>query len=279
MSDFRTLFDGKTLNGWYKIPRQPFLVSADHPLYEKYTKRAIEDKKYFGEIHRHTGKWDVVDGAIEGRREYPGSEMGGFLVTQEEFADFELVLEAKPDWPADTGVFIRATPDVCAAYQVLLDYRKSGGLAGFFGNGVGSWHAVAFNVDGVYDESGKLIGVREEDPATTFEPITPEKPEFLTYSVDANTFFCNWKFDDWNEYRIICRGEIPVITVYVNGLKSAEVDLNRVTKNGYTPDDFKTILGGKGHIALEIHESTPGPIERWGENAACRWRNIRIREL
>lgn len=279
MNEFVSLFDGKTLNGWYRVPRQPFLVPQGHPLYEMFTRRAMEDKVYFGKVHRHTGHWEVVDGAIEGRRESPNSEMGGFLVTNGEYGDFELILEARPDWPVDTGIFIRCTPDVCAAIQVLLDYRKSGGLAGFFGNGIGNWHAVAFNVDGAYDDAGNMIGVTEENLSTTNEPITPEKIGFLTYSAEPSEFFQNWKFNDWNEYRIICRGEIPVVTVYVNGLKAAEVDMNRISKNGYTPEDFRDILGTKGHIALEIHENIPGPIERWGDNAACRWRNIRIRAL
>lgn len=284
MSEFRPLFDGETLNGWYAVPRQPQIVRPESRLYESLTGRMITDKEYFGRLHRHTGKWTVEDGAIVGRQDPPKSGLGGFLVSQEKFRDFELSVEVKPDWPADTGIFIRATPDACAAIQVLLDYRKSGGLAGFYGNGVGNFHAVAFNVDGIFDENGKLIGVKEEDPATTHEPITPDKPKQLTYSIDADTFFKNWKFDDWNEYRIVCKGEIPVVTLYVNGLKAAEMDLNLIEFSNqyrsFKPQDITTVLGTEGHIAFEIHEDFPHvPIDRWGEDTACRWRNIKIREL
>ena len=39
-------------------------------------------------------------------------------------------------------------------------------------------------------------------------------------------------------------------------------------------------LGARGHISLEVHDNDPKMGEaRWGKTAACRWRNVRIREL
>ena len=40
------------------------------------------------------------------------------------------------------------------------------------------------------------------------------------------------------------------------------------------------LLGPRRHIAFEVHDNdTRFGERRWGRDAACRWRNIRIREL
>ena len=63
-------------------------------------------------------------------------------MSEETFEDFELIYEAKPDWPADTGVYIRADETGTCGYQILLDHRKSGSIGGFYGNAIGGFHAI-----------------------------------------------------------------------------------------------------------------------------------------
>jgi hypothetical protein len=48
----------------------------------------------------------------------------------------------------------------------------------------------------------------------------------------------------------------------------------------YDPDAVLRLLGHRGHLALEVHDNDAmfGDA-RWGEGAACRWRNIRVKEL
>jgi hypothetical protein len=82
----------------------------------------------------------------------------------------------KPDWPADTGVMVRRRPDSWEGFQVLVDHRKSGSIGGFYGNGTGGFHAVPFLLDATYDNEGRPIGLIVEDPTTTLEPMTPDKP-------------------------------------------------------------------------------------------------------
>jgi hypothetical protein len=41
------------------------------------------------------------------RQDSPGSGWGGYLVSEETFGDFELIVESNPDWPADTGIYLR----------------------------------------------------------------------------------------------------------------------------------------------------------------------------
>ena len=39
-------------------------------------------------------------------------------------------------------------------------------------------------------------------------------------------------------------------------------------------------MGTRGHIAFEVHDNDLRMgEERWAPNAACRWRNIRLRPL
>ena len=81
--------------------------------------------------------------AIEGRQDPARPGYGGYLVSEQTFGDFELELEMNPDWPADTGIMLRRRPgEDWAGFQVLVDHRKSGSIGGFYGNGIGGFHAV-----------------------------------------------------------------------------------------------------------------------------------------
>lgn len=100
---FVTLFDGRTLDGWQ---RHEGLPESD-----------------IG------GKWEVIDGAIVGDQDPPGR--GGFLVTTERFDDFVLKLEAKLDYPVDSGLFLRVGDDG-KSHQVTLDHRPNGDIGGIY---------------------------------------------------------------------------------------------------------------------------------------------------
>lgn len=101
--DFVSIFDGETLEGWERHMGLP------------------------GE--QVGGKWEVVDGAIVGDQDPPGH--GGFLVTTEEYGDFELALETKLDYPVDSGIFLRVGEDG-KSHQVTLDYREGGDIGAIY---------------------------------------------------------------------------------------------------------------------------------------------------
>jgi hypothetical protein len=75
-SDWRSLFDGQTTNGW-----------------RGYRQTTIP------------GGWQVVDGALT------RVEKGGDIITVDQFGDFELSLEWKIAPNANSGVFFRVTED------------------------------------------------------------------------------------------------------------------------------------------------------------------------
>lgn len=277
---FVPLFDGQTLQGWFATPRTygamwpggPTVAEA-HP--------GLFPADYNEQAAAHPAVWTVEEGAIVGRQDSPGSGWGGYLVTDGLYGDFDLRFDAKPDWPADTGIMLRKKAQSFHGFQVLLDHRKSGSIGGFYGNGISGFHAVPFALDVMTDANGTPIGLRKDDPATSIEPFRADKRDLLTEGCSVEDFLDAWKFDDWNDFRILLQGAKPKASVWINGLKVASIDLGAMTFPNYDADAVAEFLGPKGHIAFEVHDNDWGGLGqgRWGRDAACRWRNIRIKEL
>lgn len=273
-----SLFNGTNLDGWFVSPRAygtlypggPHLTDVEPLFPTDYNVRAAE----------HPPLWTVEDGVLVGRQDAPGSGWGGSLLTEETFGDFELRLEMRPDWPADTGVMLRRRRDSWAGLQVVVDHRQSGAIGGFFGNGIGDFHAIPFTFTAELDGDGAPIGLRLEDPAESLEPFHEKKGQLLDYSISPDEFFEVWRWDDWNDLRVECVGVLPVVTTWIKGTKVASIDLARLEAPNFVAADIAAELGRAGHIALEVHENDPYLLEkRWGSAAACRWRNIRVREI
>ncbi|WP_409329108.1 3-keto-disaccharide hydrolase [Trujillonella humicola] len=284
---FADLFDGESLRGWHAVPRQFSGLGPGRPMPDE-----EHDRAHRTAAAASPATWEVVDGALVGRQEPPGSGYGGYLLTDDVFGDFELELEARPDWPADTGIYLRASDSGAQAYQVLLDHRRSGGIGGFYGNGIGGFHALAFAVDVERDAAGRPVGLRVEDPATSVEPVTDQKRSLLSHAASAEEFLAAWRWGDWNQFRVRCTGRHPLIQVWINDLFVAELDTPTLLASVYDPAGVEGLLGPAGRIGLEVHDNdqyVPSGIdpalvprlgpERWGPAATCRWRHIRIRPL
>ncbi|HVG47928.1 MAG TPA: DUF1080 domain-containing protein [Rubellimicrobium sp.] len=272
-TDAIRLFDGETLRRWHAVPRAPVPRWPSGPT-------PILDPAMAGRIRNHTGRWTVEDGAICGRQDPPGSGLGAYLVSDETFGNFELLFEARPDWPADTGIMLRASALGSQGYQVLLDHRKSGNIGGFYGNGIGGFHAINFTLDVDQDASGRPTRLKLEDPATTLEPISDVKRALLTQAANGEAFLSAWRWGDWNEFRITVRGALPIITTVINDTLVAELDAAQLPSEVFDAEGTLALLGTRGHIAFEVHDNDPGMGHaRWAPEAACRWRNIRLRPL
>lgn len=273
---FLDLFDGKTLQGWHAEPRIYGSIYPGGPGVDTFfAKHGIEPPQ---RPEDKPAVWHVEDGVLVGQQGTPG--YGGYLVSDETFGDFELLIEARPDWPADTGIMLRRKERDWTGFQVLLDHRESGGIGGFFGNGLASFSAVPFAVTSVRDAAGNVVGIKADDPATSQEPVTEDKIRRLTHAASVEDFLSVWKWDDWNSLRIRCVGALPVITTWVNGLKIAEIDTATIDVENYDPEAVLAYLGPRGHIALEVHDNDAiFGDSRWGPGACCRWRAIRIKPL
>jgi hypothetical protein len=244
------LFDGKTLEGWHAMPR---ILPEHFPNYE--------------ESKIDHAKWTIEDGVLSGGQDPPGCGLGGWLLSDKKYGDFELYVDAKPDWSVDTGIYIRTT-DSGAGFQVLLDHRDGGAIGFIYGKNIGGFHARPYEFWPKRDANGKVIGLIPKDVATA-DRIP------MNYAASSDAFLKAWKFADWNTFKIRCVGKYPVITTWINGVKICEFDTGTLKGHRYDREKTAHLLGREGHIALEVHAGTG---VRWAKDAVCRWKNVYLYE-
>ena len=138
-----SLFDGNTLTGWHAAPRVTAPRSPREPM-------PVLDEATSARIYRPYGRWTVEGGAICGRQEPPGSGLGAYLISDKTFGDFELSFEARRTGRRHWHHVTRH-PTGVAGLPNSADHRKSGNIGGFYGNGIGRFHAINFNLDVVRD--------------------------------------------------------------------------------------------------------------------------------
>jgi len=249
---FVSIFDGKTLDGW-----------------EQASGNRIPNG-YGG------GEWRVEDGAIVGEQEPVG--VGGLLLTEKDYGDFELEIDIDPDWGCDSGIYLR-TNESGQSLQVYVDYIHGGNIGFLYGQGLlgfssKPWHLLPVR------EGGSLVGVRAEDRYDGVEI------DGLIYSATADDFNRAWKHGEYNTLKIRIAGSEPLITTWINGVKMMEMDgttfrarnLIDVRDNDldaasiWNAAEVERSLGVRGRIGLQVH-----PEERW--SGAVRFKNIRIKEL
>src|SRR5687768_6985461 len=106
---FTALFNGKDLTGWRggdtENPLKRLALSEEE--------RAAKDKESVADIHMH---WRVEDG------ELVNDGKGQYLTTEKDYGDFELLVDYKTVAKADSGIYLRGTPQV-----QIWDYTKEGG--------------------------------------------------------------------------------------------------------------------------------------------------------
>lgn len=173
--------------------------------------------------HGHTPDYHVAAGMIIGTQNPVGQ--GGLLITDKKYRNYELYFEAKADWGADSGVFLRTTEEG-AAYQVTLDYLPGGAM----GNVI---------------QEGGLIGV-----ANTRPPGAPAPATVNGMSI--------WKHNDWNSVRICIEGDVPHIQVWINDQLTADfIDAANHAVGGMTTGPFALQMHGGNARWL------PGDFWRW----------------
>jgi hypothetical protein len=105
---FTALFNGKDLSGWFGMdmdPRQLWKMSKEE--------RAAFREKSLEDVKKH---WRAEDG------ELINDGGGRFLTTDKEYGDIELLIDYKTVPKADSGIYLRATPQV-----QIWDTTREGG--------------------------------------------------------------------------------------------------------------------------------------------------------
>ncbi len=237
------LFDGQTLQGWHKNPQR------------------IQ--------HGTGGRWIVEDGTILAEQDPPGSGNGGILLTDKKFGDFELLIDMKPDWGVDTGLFLRCN-DKGHCFQVMVDYHDNGNvgqLASITDKGPRDFNTRTFDINGKYDERGNLI-------ALTTAKHKSAQSVGLERSCTPDEWLKAWKLNDWNTARVRVQGQYPRITTWINGLKVCVFDGCTSGNQDYIKEEIFQKLGARGSIALQVYAGQYCP-----KGSKCRWKNIKIREI
>ncbi len=98
-TDHVPLFDGKSLDGWHGQPHfDPYKLAE-----MSQEERRAKASEWNADMKMH---WRVQDG------ELVNDGAGAYLVTDKEYGDFDLTLEFKIDAGADSGVYLKGTPQV-----------------------------------------------------------------------------------------------------------------------------------------------------------------------
>ena len=223
---FRTLFNGTDLSGWFGMqhvsPRKLLEMSPED--------FAAMREKSLADVNEH---WGVENG------ELVNDGHGLYLTTEEFFGDIELRVDYKTVAKADSGIYLRATPQV-----QIWDTTEEGGkwkIGADKGSG-GLWNNSA--------------GAPGKDPA-----VLADKP-----------------FGEWNRFRIIQCGARTWIWLngkkVVDGatMENWHKGADRKALEEKDPEGLfalnKTIpLAARGPIQLQTH------------GGEIRWRNVFVREI
>ena len=193
--------------------------------------------------HGTTPDFRVLDGVLVGTQNPPGK--GGILLTDKKYRNVEVFMEIKPDWGCDGGLFLRSS-EAGEAYQVTLDYLPNGTMGGIYGE--------------------RLQGVQAAGPRAA--ETTPEQRAAFFRERNA-AWKKAWKREEWNTVRARIEGDVPHITVWINGEQVTDfTDTANHAKDGALD----------GMLAIQMHYSDE-KTRRWVPGGFWRWRTIAVKEL
>ena len=236
---FTAIFDGKTLDGWHGMPHfSPYDLAA-----KPEAERKAQIDKWTEDAKLH---WKAENG------ELVNDGKGAYLTTDKEYGDIEFLIEYKTVAKADSGIYLRATPQV-----QIWDTTKEGG----------KWDR------GADKGSGGLFNNAKDAPGR--DPLVlADKP-----------------FGEWNSFRILMVGERVSVWFndklvvdharLQNFWNPVEIRKIEADVKKLPADSQKTI--DEARAKIERLRTRPllrkGPIQLQTHGGEIRWRNIFIREI
>ena len=205
------------------------LHAADRPLF---------NGKDLAGWEGNTELWSVKDGAIVGTTTAEKPLKGNtFLIWKDgQVSDFELTLKYKTQ-PGNEKGFANSG----------IQYRsKVVDAAGFVVGGYQADFEAGKTYSGIlYEEKGRGILAKRGQKVVVRDDADPRKPKIDVVGEVGNSdeIQATIKADDWNEYRIVARGNH--LQHFINGKQTVDVT-------------DETQVGAKsGVIALQIHAGPP----------------------
>ncbi len=192
-------------------------------------------------VHSGFAKYAAEEGTIVGTA-VKGSP-NSFLCTDKEYGDFVLEFEVKVDPAMNSGVQFRshiAKEEMTFIFQDAKGQPRPNTIPKdrVYGYQVEIATAKAGTSGGVYDEARRAF--------------------FIASIRDNAAAAAAFKENEWNKYRIECKG---------NSMKTWINDVPCVS--------YKDSLDAKGIIGLQVHQVSAKDFQPY----QVRWRNIRIKEL
>jgi hypothetical protein len=158
-------------------------------------------------------KWGAADGVL-----FTTGAGGGWLMTEKEYADFELRLEFKVPKAGNSGVALRSAlkgaPHLDAGMEIqILD---------------DPWYL---------DEKNYKAGLKPTQRTGSIYGVVPPSKDALKPA------------GDWNSFRIVAKGR--QITVELNGTQVVDANLDDHKDKA---KEHSGILRDKGHVGLQSHD-------------------------
>jgi hypothetical protein len=217
-----------------------FLASVLANLEKSYSEQGFKSMfngKNLSEWSGGDGWWSVSEGILQAQsfEDKPCQHTCHLIWKGGEPGDFEMRCEFRLSPDANSGIQIRSKNQVRGDSGYQADMNGSGQYVGFL------YHPAQHLVG----ERGAKVVINEKGEKSV-ERFADSK------ELQSKVF----QGDDWNSYRIVCKG--PSIKLYVNDMLTADFEDHR-------PDTPR-----KGFITLQMHKGKPMKIQ---------FRNLRIKML
>lgn len=175
------------------------------------------------------GWWWVEDGAItsESTPDKPCKKANYLVWTGDQPGDFQLDLEFKLSAKGNSGVHVRS------------ERRPHHDMFGYQADMTGEGKLIGY----IYHHKRGLVAKRGEKVV-----IGKDGTRVAQAEADEAGLLAHYKAEDWNHYRIVCRGES--ITLYLNGVKTCDII-----------DSDPATAVRKGFIGLQMHPGPPMKVQ------------------
>ncbi|GEO02609.1 hypothetical protein AAE02nite_02730 [Adhaeribacter aerolatus] len=126
-------------------------------------------------------------------------------------------------------------------------------------------------------ESGIAYQIELDDAANSTGNLLGERMP-VSKSMQATDRAKVWRPNDWNSFRIRMVGDIPHITLWINGEQMWDV---KQPKNDFTAGVTTGMIGFQSHWTTLYSPAELGwnILDSWAPGAQHRFRNIAIKEL
>lgn len=247
---FTALFNGEDLTGWYGLNLHSLKLNPqqlkDLPEEERQEKLAASTEDALNH-------WSVDNG------ELVNDGHGAYLTTEKEYGDIELLIEYKTVAKADSGIYLRATPQVqiwdTTEAGGKWDRNADKGSGGLFNNAKGAPGQLPLvHADKPFGEWNKLRIIQVGDKTTVYlnDKLVVDHATMENY---------------WNrEIPLYAKGPIQLQThggeirwrkLFVREIPNAEANKILAAGSQYPEPDFMPLFNGKDFTGWK------GPIENY----------------